>query len=136
MKRFYIGMRVDEILAVYPSKDDAYPTTFRFRNGSTLDATGEWRQAVREIEAILAANDEEAHSSQHRHDALVREVAEAERKLEELRSAAELVTADDENGKLALVLAGWLHSGRAYLRSDEKEAVKRWLDQAKAEVGS
>ena len=55
-KHFHIGIRADEIVGIYPSgKDDKkdFPTCYSLRNGETRRTTGDWRENVAQVEAIL-----------------------------------------------------------------------------------
>lgn len=57
MKRhFHIGIRTDEIVAISPNvgtNKKEYPTTYELRNGKAWDVSGNWRENIAEVDAIL-----------------------------------------------------------------------------------
>lgn len=54
MSKFYIGCRVDEIEAIWPTKGDTeYKTNVRFKSGNSMTVSPEWREVVRAVEKLL-----------------------------------------------------------------------------------
>ena len=52
-KHFHIGIRADEIVNISRSDDKEYPTSYALRNGNKHLSTGNWRENVAQVEAIL-----------------------------------------------------------------------------------
>lgn len=56
MKHFHIGIRVSEIVSIAPTQGkDAieYPTSYTLKSGLVTKTTGDWKENVRKVEAIL-----------------------------------------------------------------------------------
>jgi hypothetical protein len=141
MNRFYRGFRVDEIVFVYPSDDEKYPTNILFRNGASGRAPVPWTIAVAEIERLLAEAAEEEVQVEARKREASRYEAQVETlkgdvaKLESARQAARSALLDEGHvGKLAGALRPVLGGERTYIIATEKNALRELLQSLGVEI--
>lgn len=56
MKHFHIGIRVSEIVRIYPREDNegkGYFTGYEIKGGSTIISTGTWLENIAAVERML-----------------------------------------------------------------------------------
>lgn len=102
MSAFHIGIRIDAILTVGPSKDPKFPTSFVLTGGERVTTTGKWDANVAHIE---------------------RKLIEHERALARIRSSRGGI---DELDIAALGhLVSGLRGKKTYLTSSERQLLNR-----------
>ncbi len=125
--KFHIGGRVDQIIYIGPSGKEDFPTAYTMAGGMTWSSTGEWRENLRKIEALLA----EDRYSVEELAAAKRLLADVELQIKEQKATLEsLKTAVSNKDGLAQIVAALgpvFRKERQYPRSFEVEMVKEAL---------
>lgn len=135
MKFFHVGIRVDEIVSIFPNKgEDAkeYKTKYYLRNGSSVSTTGTWEENTAKVERMLTnlESDRERFTDASVQAQLLQgEIANLEIKKKALQEAVQeaVNSVFGPTPTDAQILAAWLIEGRPYMRIDEKEALRRSL---------
>lgn len=128
--RFHIGIRVDEIVSIFPNKDekaDEWPTSYTLRSGSRCSTTGDWLANVAKVEALL---NEDRYSVEEL-AAARRSLADVELQIKQQKATlASLKSATASTDGLAQIVAALgpvFRKERQYPRAFEVEMIKEAL---------
>lgn len=144
MAEFYVGCRISEIEMIGPApekSDPKFPCRIIFKSGRSITVSTEWRDAVREVEAILSASRnsaaQEVERNQFRLETLKRQIGEAEAELEDLQSQKyELMSTDAPVAQQAgLMWKAYRKGSRPYLVGAEKEILDALFQAMEAPRG-
>lgn len=134
MTRFYIGCRIDEIVNICPNEGGTkYKTTVHFKNGSSVQLTGDWDVNVEKVERIMRENDSEQEASRARVRQIERDVRELESRRNELTTQIALAEAKVEErfAVLAEILAPVLMEEKTYITAEHRRRLREMLLPAK-----
>lgn len=133
-KHFWHGRQIAHIVAVYKNSGDdqaRFPSKVTTVDGGVFVCTGTPAENLVELESIIERNREEAWRKQAADWELCRaneQAEEARRTLADIENVIASKSSPEAATQAAIVLRGWLSSGRNYLRTEEKAAVVQWLE--------